>query len=141
VSYFTPTRSAAHDMLAITCLPTWGRLFEAKSHVIFSLPHVGRQATRSEPVGVTSVDMWEIDDMPSEITKRTIAQAQTMRKDMTDGELKLWSELKQLKSLGLHVRKQVPIGAYIADFAILRKKLVIELMAIIMKPSIKRYMI
>jgi len=79
--------------------------------------------------------------MPSEITKRTIAQAQTMRKDMTDGELKLWSELKQLKSLGLHVRKQVPIGAYIADFAILRKKLVIELMAIIMKPSIKRYMI
>src|SRR5680860_706898 len=45
---------------------------------------------------------------------------------MTAGEQKFWTELRELKKLGLHVRKQVPIGKYIADFAILKKKLIIE---------------
>ena len=46
---------------------------------------------------------------------------------MSEPEQKLWSELRDFKRhFGLHVRKQVPIGKYIADFAMLKKKLVIE---------------
>lgn len=46
---------------------------------------------------------------------------------MTDGEKKLWSELRQFRSwFGIHVRKQAPIGPYIADFAIHEQKMVIE---------------
>jgi len=45
---------------------------------------------------------------------------------MTKGELRLWNELRKLKDLGFHVRKQVPIGAYIADFAIMKERLIIE---------------
>ena len=46
---------------------------------------------------------------------------------MTDGERKLWSELREFRRLyGVHVRKQAPIGPYIADFAIHAKDLVIE---------------
>lgn len=38
-----------------------------------------------------------------------------------------WSELRQWKRIyGVHVRKQVPIGKYIADFAIHDLKFIIE---------------
>jgi len=46
---------------------------------------------------------------------------------MTDGERKLWSELKEFRRwYGVHVRKQAPIGPYVVDFAIHEQKLVIE---------------
>jgi very-short-patch-repair endonuclease len=45
---------------------------------------------------------------------------------MTDAERHLWRHLR-LYSLGVQFRRQVPIGAYIIDFACLRRKLVIEL--------------
>lgn len=63
---------------------------------------------------------------PSSISKATISNARTMRKDMTNGEQRLWNELKRLKELGVHARKQVPIGKYIADFAVMKDRLVIE---------------
>lgn len=63
---------------------------------------------------------------PSSISKLTIANAQKMRRDMTKGEQRLWLELRKLKDLGFHVRKQVPIGSYIADFAIMKERLIIE---------------
>ena len=63
---------------------------------------------------------------PSSISKSTISKAKKMRRDMTKGEQKLWAELRKLKELGFHVRKQVPIGIYIADFAILKERLIIE---------------
>lgn len=49
-----------------------------------------------------------------------------MRRDMTNGEQKLWAELRKMKELGFHVRKQVPIGAFIADFAVMKERLIIE---------------
>ena len=65
--------------------------------------------------------------MPTGISKKSISRARALRHDMTLGEQKLWSELRQFKkSHGLHVRKQAPIGPYIADFAIHAAKLVIE---------------
>jgi very-short-patch-repair endonuclease len=38
----------------------------------------------------------------------------------------LWNALRQLKPLGLHFRRQVPLGRYYADFLCHHPKLVIE---------------
>jgi very-short-patch-repair endonuclease len=47
---------------------------------------------------------------------------------MTVGEKRLWFELRQFRRLhGVHARRQVPIGRYVADFAIHDKGLVIEI--------------
>ena len=65
--------------------------------------------------------------MPTGIEPITIARARHLRRGMTEGEKKLWTELKEFRRLyGLHVRKQAPIGPYIADFAIHEKMIVIE---------------
>jgi very-short-patch-repair endonuclease len=45
---------------------------------------------------------------------------------MTDAERKLWHYLRQRQLDGFHFRKQGPIGPYIADFACLRAKLILE---------------
>jgi len=64
---------------------------------------------------------------PTAIKPAAVSRARTLRQNMTDGERKLWSKLREFRKLyGLHVRKQVPIGPYVADFAIHSKKIVIE---------------
>jgi very-short-patch-repair endonuclease len=63
----------------------------------------------------------------SAITKRTRRQARTLRHSPTDAERKLWYLLRSLKPLGMHFRRQAPIGIYIADFVWHQGKLVIEL--------------
>lgn len=63
----------------------------------------------------------------SAITKRTRRQARALRKQPTDAERKLWYLLRALKPLGLHFRRQAPIGVYIADFVWHAGKLVVEL--------------
>jgi very-short-patch-repair endonuclease len=46
---------------------------------------------------------------------------------MTDGERRLWSELREFRRwYGIHVRKQAPIGQYIVDFVVHERRLVIE---------------
>ena len=56
-----------------------------------------------------------------------IKLAQTMLKDMTAPEKKLWLKLKNKQIDGLRFRRQHPIGRYIADFYCHELKLVIEL--------------
>lgn len=64
---------------------------------------------------------------PTALDSKTITRAQTLRKNITTGEKNLWAQLKLFrKHYKLHVRQQVPIGPYIADFAIHSKKLIIE---------------
>jgi len=46
---------------------------------------------------------------------------------MTDAELKIWSMLRRGQFDGHHFHKQVPIGPYVADFACLKKRLVVEI--------------
>ncbi len=61
------------------------------------------------------------------IKPAAVQRARTLRRDMTGGERKLWLKLKGFRKLyGLHVRRQVPIGPYVADFAIHSKKIIIE---------------
>ena len=65
--------------------------------------------------------------MPTVVPRSAISRARKLRKEMTEGERKLWSELKELRRLyGLHARKQAPIGPYVVDFVVQARKLVIE---------------
>jgi very-short-patch-repair endonuclease len=63
----------------------------------------------------------------SAIVKRTRNQARQLRLTPTDAERKLWYLLRSLKPLGMHFRRQAPIGIYIADFVWHTGKIVIEL--------------
>ncbi len=56
----------------------------------------------------------------------TTRRARNLRRSATDAELILWHALREL-NLGVKVRRQHPIGRYVADFAIPASKLVIEL--------------
>jgi very-short-patch-repair endonuclease len=58
--------------------------------------------------------------MPNEL-------ARSLRKTMTRHEFKLWLHLRELKKLGFHFRRQVPIRDYIVDFACYHPKVVVEL--------------
>jgi very-short-patch-repair endonuclease len=53
--------------------------------------------------------------------------AKRFRKALTRAETILWSRLKEGRAHGYRFRRQHPIGPYIADFASLRARLVIEL--------------
>ncbi|WP_095203965.1 endonuclease domain-containing protein [Mesorhizobium carmichaelinearum] len=54
------------------------------------------------------------------------ANARSMRKVMTDAEVKLWNALRPHRLMGLGFRRQFPIAGYILDFACPEKKLVVE---------------
>ncbi|MCB1382604.1 MAG: DUF559 domain-containing protein [Notoacmeibacter sp.] len=59
---------------------------------------------------------------------RQVARARILRHTMTEGEKRLWQQLKRFRSLyGIHIRRQVPIGPWIADFAIVKRGIVIEI--------------
>ncbi len=55
------------------------------------------------------------------------AAARRLRANQTGAETKLWRELRKLETKGTHFRRQVPIGRYVADFACMASRLVIEL--------------
>jgi len=46
---------------------------------------------------------------------------------MTGVELMLWAQLRRRQVSGLKFRRQVPIGPYVADFACLSERLIIEI--------------
>jgi very-short-patch-repair endonuclease len=61
------------------------------------------------------------------ITPLARQRARRLRNAMTPIERKLWKQLREFKRLGFHFRRQAPIGPYIADFAELSRKLIVEL--------------
>ncbi len=52
--------------------------------------------------------------------------ARVLRTNMTDAENELWKHLRRRQLLGCKFRRQHPIGPYIADFACLERRLVVE---------------
>ena len=65
--------------------------------------------------------------VPTSIEPVTISRARRLRRDMTDGERRLWSELREFRRLyGIHVRRQAPVGPYVADFVIHEHRIAIE---------------
>jgi very-short-patch-repair endonuclease len=61
------------------------------------------------------------------IARITRVRAQSLRRTPTDAERKMWWILRSLKPLGMHFRRQAPIGRYIADFAWHEGKLIVEI--------------
>ena len=55
------------------------------------------------------------------------SNARALRRNSTDVERILWSELRDHRLIGAGFRRQVPVGNYIADFICHAAKLVIEL--------------
>ncbi|PVE26480.1 endonuclease domain-containing protein [Microvirga sp. KLBC 81] len=64
--------------------------------------------------------------MPS-TRKIGTSQSRALRRNATEAEKSLWRALKKIPVYGSHFRRQVPIGPYIADFACLKARLLIEL--------------
>ena len=54
------------------------------------------------------------------------SRARNLRRNATDAERVLWWALREM-NLPVKVRRQHPIGPYVADFAIPARKLIIEL--------------
>src|SRR5262249_28586808 len=66
-----------------------------------------------------------------DMAKRTIdnfkrTTARRLRLNQTNAEERLWRKLRHWPMQGTHFRRQVPIGPYIADFACMAARLVIE---------------
>ena len=57
---------------------------------------------------------------------RAIRRARTLRRRMTDAELILWSRLRARQLEGFRFRRQHPVAPYIADFACVAMKLIVE---------------
>jgi very-short-patch-repair endonuclease len=55
-----------------------------------------------------------------------VVRARHLRNNMTKVEWRLWSRLRG-KQLGARFRRQHPIGPYVADFACVNSRLVIEI--------------
>lgn len=61
------------------------------------------------------------------IAPHTRARARDLRRDMTPQERRLWTKLREVnRMVGTNFRRQAPVGHYIADFADLGRRLVIE---------------
>jgi very-short-patch-repair endonuclease len=58
--------------------------------------------------------------------EKTLRNARTLRSQMTNAEEILWRVLRNRRFLGTKFRRQVPIGAYVADFAGVQEKLILE---------------
>ncbi|NLH81695.1 MAG: endonuclease domain-containing protein [Phyllobacteriaceae bacterium] len=63
----------------------------------------------------------------SSIDPWTRASAKRMRREPTEAERRLWGRLRGLNRAGAGFRRQVPIGPYVADFAWLSARLIVEL--------------
>jgi len=53
--------------------------------------------------------------------------ARRLRRDQTDAERRLWSRLRGRALAGFKFRRQVPIDRFVADFACIEAKLIVEL--------------
>lgn len=56
----------------------------------------------------------------------TQLRARELRQHLTDAERRLWLHLRLRRVSGYRFRRQVPIGPYIADFACLDPRIVVE---------------
>ncbi len=64
--------------------------------------------------------------MKPKYSYKTLTRAQSLRRDMTDAEIKLWSILRSGQLDGAKFRRQQPIGPFIVDFVCQQHRLIIE---------------
>src|SRR4051812_9110515 len=58
--------------------------------------------------------------------RKSVQRAKELRTRMPDAEVILWSRLRRTGPLGMRFRRRHPIGPFIADFACISQKLIIE---------------
>lgn len=80
-----------------------------------------------EGVSAMGLPMVDPEHPGWKVPARLRANARTLRRNSTDVERILWSELRANRLNGVSFRRQVPIERYIADFICHAAKLVIEL--------------
>ena len=59
------------------------------------------------------------------VKRKTLVRARALRRKLTNAETILWSRLREGAG-GMRFRRQHPIGPYIADFACIWARLVVE---------------
>ncbi len=64
--------------------------------------------------------------MVPRVTDERLSNARRLRKEMTAAETMLWRSLLD-RGIGTKFRRQVPIGPYVADFACVAARLIVEL--------------
>ncbi|MCB1458136.1 MAG: endonuclease domain-containing protein [Nitratireductor sp.] len=62
----------------------------------------------------------------SNIPPHTRKRARKLRAELTRAEAAMWDLLREFRARGARFRRETPIGPYIADFAWLSKKIIIE---------------
>ena len=60
-------------------------------------------------------------------TRAAIQKAKTLRRTLTPEEARVWVRLRRLKPQSFHFRRQTPVMNFIADFACLKSKLLVEI--------------
>lgn len=58
---------------------------------------------------------------------RTNPHARRLRRDATDVEQRFWLAVRDRRLAGFKFRRQVTIGPYVADFACIERRLIVEL--------------
>ena len=80
-----------------------------------------------EGVSAKGLSMVDPEHPAWKVSAQLRANARSLRRNSTDAERILWSELRGNRLSGTSFRRQVPIERYIADFVCHAAKLVIEL--------------
>ncbi|WP_245317571.1 DUF559 domain-containing protein [Rhizobium sp. N122] len=62
----------------------------------------------------------------SNITPKTRDTAKCLRRELTKAEAAMWDMLRDLRPYGARFRRETPIGPYIADFAWLSARIIVE---------------
>ena len=62
----------------------------------------------------------------SNVGPETRKRAKTLRHEATRAEQEMWNMLRDLKPYGARFRRETPIGPYIADFAWLSARVIVE---------------
>ena len=70
--------------------------------------------------------------------KRTRGLSKQLRRRMTNAEVILWSRLRRDRLFGHRFRRQHPVGPYIADFACVPARLIIEIDGVTHSSAVER---
>ncbi|MCO6179210.1 endonuclease domain-containing protein [Ciceribacter sp. RN22] len=62
----------------------------------------------------------------SNIDPKTRDRAKTLRRELTRAEQEMWNLLRDFRPRGARFRRETPIGPYIADFAWLSARVIVE---------------
>ncbi|MBZ9605165.1 endonuclease domain-containing protein [Phyllobacterium chamaecytisi] len=62
----------------------------------------------------------------SNVQPKTRMRAKTLRRELTMAERRMWDILRCFRGRGARFRRETPIGPYIADFAWLSARIIIE---------------